>query len=133
MRYKLQFTKQSSVCGANCELCFPWKRNYFFLRAQNVLYCLFGVERIHKYWSFKKGMKQWMLKNCPCRLCKQYQIKVHCSYLINVFNTFMLFLRFVFQCFSYFFIACLILIGLCYLLYSCFILVCILCKFFNFR
>ena len=41
--------------------------------------------------AFKKGIKKWQPKNCPCRLCKQYVSKL--GFITNASETgFMLFL-----------------------------------------
>ena len=54
-------------------------QKYFLLRSKNLGHCISGAERVPECLSlsaFKKGIKKWQPKNCPCRLCKQYVLNL---------------------------------------------------------
>ena len=63
-------------------------QKYFLLRSKNLGHCISGAERVPECLSlsaFKKGIKKWQPKNCPCRLCKQYVLNL--GYISNTSET----------------------------------------------
>ena len=63
-------------------------QKYFLLRSKNLGHCISGAERVPECLSlsaFKKGIKKWQPKNCPCRLCKQYVLNL--GFISNTLET----------------------------------------------
>ena len=62
----------SNFAVSNVKSAFQGSESIFYLGPKIWDIVPLEVKELTSLNAFKKGIKKWQPKNCPCRLCKQY-------------------------------------------------------------
>ena len=81
--YGLQ--SNSNIAVSNVKSVFHGSRSISYLGPKIWDIASLELKELTSLNAFKKGIKNWQPKNCPCRLCKQYVLNL--GFISNTLET----------------------------------------------